>query len=1489
MRRIVCRLRNVKGAKQRLLHAPPPQKRRRRWWPKPGKPTGEPRSSPRRRGLCGTGAAPHKNRRRREAAELALAQRRARIEAASSRATASDAEIVKLRQMLQHRQADLVRAELQADMAARRASELLQQSELELPSSTSRSPRTPEPPAANLSLPSGKRASAGPDLSARVSADLENILEAVKQHELNMAAVKSELVSEAAMSLQGKGDAAAVDEMLVLTRLRSRRDEHEEQVRVLEATCRTDRARRHRADENILRDLFLLEEAASEFRTSLASLESSERVKATARGNEQARTLQLQEAVEDRAEVREELAVARCLIEAQAKDAPHLLAELCGRRETLRAKDAVQQARLGFLTAAAGEASRAATKANLLALLPRRMPVAPKNEVDMVAIEHQTGQLREEVAALQKQVAEKGDAHAWQQEMLEIRSHHERLLSERAEEKDAACGTCGTRLPAALAKTLRQLRGDAVHSPAARPSVKQTRKANDSVAKVAGSLLQLLAETQHRAVCNSVAAEGYRKTAQANAARGTSMWHFPRVVASQMEQARDRSRIEEASCLETHERARLEAAAGELFSELEETREQCEQLEAQRMAAVATLRAREAAAADEACAGTLEPSWRDEAVEEAWRRAREAGRVPTADGDAEDVLRAAQVLRLLGLQLVHWEVSEGIKSAQLRADGLELANAALARVVVQVPGQPHSMSTPRVLEAFWTSKRTELAEAEQRQREASRLQAEVQTFHTELARAQRSEAEAASELAAAAGSKRRSLAGRKPPKPPETHDPKLLAGMLDVMSQVMEMCSGMLPAREPAATGSKAMAAVLREVKDLGGFCQMLQQQVPSQRQSLSSAVSLHDSSQMEGGQRDATSRRMEALLELQHELQLQYKSAADAVLVLRQDVSQRSRLEEELQSELRSKEQAILAAEESAADMVTLPLPHVLEVTPEAAQLKELCRLERRCVEDAATKVDLARRKFEEQRALATSAAARAAEEVAKAEGGCHQLRLAKEAGGRADADLAKAQQQRQHREEAKAEELAASEWALKAEEEQRMKENLKQNEEKLKEEVQEAERLRHETLRVESANWELQKRLSPSLKRIDELRHRRATLETETRGVGAYPERAVKATQERVLQVQGRISDIFGQLEQTGAEEQQHKAESLVYASEAAAAAKLGADAAQREAAAELRLEAVQAKEQWQEIAHRDEHHAWRTQVQELEEQQWRSRRAREAAEASQLEVNAAIRCDAARQKVVELREELEDAESHCAAQHGSTAPRQREQVLLTELAAIRSQETTLLEEMEALRQEADADAEPVSPVNPVGRLSLTTTHKPTSSAATARELQRLHAQLRRAREQKEVLKQEVAAGEREEDLLRKELEEVEQHLRLSRDDAERKRAFIATLQNHCVGEASTEHLEAQAKRQAELSSSLAKARQSLASKETRLKALRAEAAEAKRRRETRRDAAAADARRCAADLARTKALRSELRRKERALQELWAQSEVMESRLEESYSAG
>ncbi|CAE7266070.1 iga, partial [Symbiodinium pilosum] len=222
-----------------------------------------------------------------------------------------------------------------------------------------------------------------------------------------------------------------------------------------------------------------------------------------------------------------------------------------------------------------------------------------------------------------------------------------------------------------------------------------------------------------------------------------------------------------------------------------------------------------------------------------------------------------------------------------------------------------------------------------------------------------------------------------------------------------------------------------------------------------------------------------------------------------------------------------------------------------------------------------------------------------------------------------------------------------------------------------------------------------------------------------------------------------------------------------------------------------------------------------------------------------------------------------------------------LLTELAAIRSQEATLLEEMEVLRNVAEVDAlpdpEPVAP-----------TPQKMVIAVPARDLQRLHAQLRQAREQKEVLKQEVAVGEREEQLLRKELEEVEQQLRLSRDDAERKRSFIATLQVHCSGEDS-ENLEAQAERQAELQSHLAKARQSLASKDARLKALRAEAAEAKRLSEARRAAEAADAKRSAADLARTKALRSELRRKEKALQELWAQSEVMESRLEESYCAG
>ncbi|CAE7693157.1 unnamed protein product [Symbiodinium sp. CCMP2592] len=1435
-----------------------------------------------------------------EATEVALAECRAESEAANSRAAASDeTEIATLRETLHRCQADLVHAELEAEAAARRASAAQAPHSLSELTETPRGNRAPSRKGDGDGGDGGDGDGGhGPPGGLRLGrkdgdqADLEDILEAVKQHDLKMTAIKSELTRR-----EEKGNATP-DEVTVIE-LQTRRDEQEERLRILEATRHADRARWRSADESTLRDLSLLEEAASDFRTSLALQASvSEQETAVSAGGREHESKTLQEAVEDRAEVREELALARCLV-AEASDSRRLLGELCGRRETLRAKQAMQQARLDFLTAAGNEASRAATKASLLAPLPPRRAPAVRPKLDMVAVDHRTAQLREEVALLKRQCSEKDDTrHVWQQEMLEIRGRHETVLCEKAEEDS----TEGTRLPTVVAKSLRQLgeKTQPLRVAGKRPrptSVKQARKPNDTVAKVLGSLLQLLAETQRRAVCSNVAAERYRKAALASGARGQPVRPFPRTAARQLEQALQCAARadDEASCVETHERSRLEAAAAEMFSELEETRGQGEQLEARRLAAVATLRAQEARAADEARARALDPSWRDEAVEEAWRLARETGRAPAADGEAEDVLRAAQVLRLLGLQLVAWELAENLKSAHLRADSLEVANAALARVVTQQApsGRLGPVSPPRVIEAAWASKRVKLAEAEQRQREASRLQAEVQTFHAELARAQRSEAEAAAELAAAraAGTTRRSVQQQqKQVLAPEMQDPKLLASMLDVMHQVMEMCSGMLPAREQATAGSDdAMTAILKEVKELGGFCQKLQQDVHSQRQSLS-AIALNSS--VDGqSQRDETSKRMEALLELQHELQLQYKTAAEAVLGLRQDVAAKALCEEELQAEVLGEEKAVRAAEamlnaESTAESTaSLALVAEVEVTPEAAQLKELCRLERRKIEEAAVEADRRRRSFEEQKALADSAAAKAFEEVSRAEAERSAVRLAEEASDGAEAALVSARRQQRNRDEARAEELAATEWASHVDEEMRTKESLKNCEEKLKDEVLESERLRREILRVEGAQWELQKRFSPSLKRIDELRHRRATLETETQRVGAYPERAVQATQNRVVQVEGQVSDIFGQLEQVSAEEQQHKAEALVYASQAAAAAKLAAEAAEQEAAAELRLEAVQAQEKWQEIAHRDEHHAWRNQVQELQEQQHRSRRAQAAAEASQLEVEAALRRDTQRLKVAELNASLQDAESRCAdaaqrnERHGGAGPgRQKEQVLLTELAAIRSQEATLLEEMEALRQAAALP----------GPEPIVATQKPARAVAPAGELQRLHAQLRRAREQKEVLKQEVAVGEREEQLLRKELEEVEQQLRLSRDDAERKRGYIATLQLHC-GDATPnpEQLEAQVERQAELSQGIAKVRQSIASKDLQLKVLRSEAAEAKRRREAQRDAEAADARRCAADLARTKALRSELRRKEQALQELWAQSEVMESRLEESFA--
>ena len=132
--------------------------------------------------------------------------------------------------MLQRSQEDLVQAELEADAAARRTSAILAQQPSEGTPSSAISP-TPLTPSVSetMSLPShaGRHSKArDKNGSARLSAqDLENVLEAVlKQHDMNMTAIKTELTSEEPS--KGKGGATS-DESSTVAELRARRDEHE--------------------------------------------------------------------------------------------------------------------------------------------------------------------------------------------------------------------------------------------------------------------------------------------------------------------------------------------------------------------------------------------------------------------------------------------------------------------------------------------------------------------------------------------------------------------------------------------------------------------------------------------------------------------------------------------------------------------------------------------------------------------------------------------------------------------------------------------------------------------------------------------------------------------------------------------------------------------------------------------------------------------------------------------------------------------------------------------------------------------------------------------------------------------------------------------------------------------------------------------------------------------------------------------------------------
>ena len=178
----------------------------------------------------------------------------------------------------------------------------------------------------------------------------------------------------------------------------------------------------------------------------------------------------------------------------------------------------------------------------------------------------------------------------------------------------------------------------------------------------------------------------------------------------------------------------------------------------------------------------------------------------------------------------------------------------------------------------------QLAEAEQLSMDALRLKSEVQTMKAELHEEK---------------SKEQSLQ-RKSADPSEiaasTVDRDVLMSTLSTMGEVMQMCFRLVSAEsEGAKAQSDYSTQILREVQDVGHCCQQLQEQLAHQKEIFKS-LAVRDSLQRDAMKElEQWPRKLEGLLGLQHDLQLEYKSAAEELLKLRDS---RSELAQALKAE---------------------------------------------------------------------------------------------------------------------------------------------------------------------------------------------------------------------------------------------------------------------------------------------------------------------------------------------------------------------------------------------------------------------------------------------------------------------------------------------------------------------------------------------------------------------------------------------------------------
>ena len=311
--------------------------------------------------------------------------------------------------------------------------------------------------------------------------------------------------------------------------------------------------------------------------------------------------------------------------------------------------------------------------------------------------------------------------------------------------------------------------------------------------------------------------------------------------------------------------AKLEAAAAVLKSELIQQKKHSERLKENHQVetAAAKVEAFKAEMRGQDVFFQAHGNWRDDLTESVWTMVQRVGYAGSLSASEPDqVLRAAEILRILGFQLCALELGWMLQQKQIYSDLLQCAAMQSKK----------SGAAPA-----WRQRFLQLAEAERLRMDAVRLKSELQTMTAEL------DAKKSKEQSLAIGkvSVDASLVA--------SVDQDVLMSTLSTMQKVMQMCFRLVSDESEASkVHGDCTAQILQDVLDVGSCCQQLQGQLVRQKETFRSLAVRNTLRQADAMKElEQWPSRLEGLLGLQHDMQLEYKCAAEELLKLRESRSE--------------------------------------------------------------------------------------------------------------------------------------------------------------------------------------------------------------------------------------------------------------------------------------------------------------------------------------------------------------------------------------------------------------------------------------------------------------------------------------------------------------------------------------------------------------------------------------------------------------------------